>query len=212
MSNKKEKKKIKLFIILLVFILIIFLIILQRTRIVSKEGILEMLISGMNNLNYTEEAGDYKVQVFGKHEKKTYSDSEKYFDYERKKSIELYSENMVFQEYSNEGIKEMSYYENYISPYFENDEYNYKYVGKKKVDGKKCIVINFSKNNKSTKIDLYIDNTTKLIIKIEKYINTTTGKKEKLSEEKYNFSSGLNTIENVTISETELSKYSEMQY
>ena len=215
MSNKKLKRKIKLFIILLFLILITFLIILQRTRIISKEGVLDILIFGINNLNYTEETDNKKVQVFGKKEKISDSEaeSETYNDYENNNSKYVHASSKYFSESLNNGIEDMSYYKNYISPYFENDKYNYKYIGKKKIDGKKCIVVEFSTEEKSEEINLYIDTTTNLIVKIEKYKNNTIlDKKEKVFEEKYNFSSGSNTLKDVTISESELSDYNTLTF
>ena len=211
MSNKKLKKQMKLLMILFLLLFLLLIMILIEFNLISKQKneILDRLISGMNNLNYNYYVGEDKVQVFGKLEKKVTSEFTLYNNYDSKNVQELYYDTKHIEEYSNNGIEDMNYYNMYIAPYFNNEKFDYKYMGKKDFKGNEYIVIRFMTEKKTEEVYIWIDPSTNLIKRIEKYKNQIVlDKRQKTFDEEYDFNIGENRLEDVQITEEELSEYS----
>ena len=212
--NKKAKKlKVLIVLIMIVLILLLVAFILVRKELESrkKEVIIERLKSGIANLNYTTEDSGYKIQVLGKKEKYTTPEKIYYYDYDKKETKELYLNSNFMQEYENNGLEDLSYYKNYIEYYFIGDYYDYKYVGKEDYKGKKCTVVSLSTYNLGRVEEpedniIYIDDDTNLIVKIENY--NIKDERKKVTEVDYDFSSGSNTLQDITPTSQELSEYS----
>lgn len=210
MINKKSSKNYKKIIILFLIGILLFILIFSIIKFHSKEQILNKLITGLNNLNYeyTLKDGEIKVEICGKLEKRTTSDVIKYLDYEKNITYEVFVDTGYMEEYKNNGISDISYYNNYINCYFNNDEYKYKYVGKKEMNGKKYIVIKFVDNIiGKNETYFWIDDATNVIKKIE-YYQEKNNKLEKSDEITFNFDNGSNKLEDVKFSKELLTEYS----
>lgn len=214
MSNKKLKKKIKLFILLLIFALVMLLIMLVITFSYSKKRILGRLISGLENLNYSYKNNEgSEVQVFGMYEKITNKSSGEviYNDYKDNETRIIYPDVAYMDENDNNGIIDMQYYKMYIEKYFNNNKYIYKYCGKEKIGGRKCLKIKFIfKSTEADEIDIWIDDLTNVIKKFEhyQYINNEKIKVKDLDSYYYDFISGSNKIDDIKITEEILSTHS----
>ena len=225
MTKKKIKKYIKLSLILILLVVIILILINLLKEFYSRENMLKRLISGIDNLNYnyTTSDGKNKVQVIGKYEKITttvkegYGDEGKeitkeiYNDYDKKITREILEDSVFMEEYSNNGIKDLQYYDEFIKGFLDTDEYyDYKYKGKKELNGKKCTLIEFIYPAEFAEREVYywIDDNTNLICKVEKYqYNIQTDKMEKIDEKEYDLGVGSNKIEDIKISDEILSTH-----
>lgn len=213
MTRKQLKKYIKFSLFLILIIIIIVVIRLIMLNLHSREKMLKRLISGIDNLNYNYTTDDEnKIQVVGKYEKIITTDKEIYNDYENKVTREILNDSSFMDEYTNNGIYDTQYYDEFIKYYLDTDEYyKYKYKGKKELDGKKYTVIEFYTTGEFSRDEVYywIDDTTNLIYKVENYqYNIETDKMEKKSEKEYEFDIGSNKIEDVKISDEVLSTHS----
>lgn len=213
MSNKKDKlKKMKIGMMLLGIILILLFILSAIIESHSREKIMNRLILGIDNLNYSINIGNQSIQILGKKEKQQkYENSITYIDYEKKITFDLYPESKYKEVYSNNGIEDMQYYQDFIKSYFQNDNYTYKYVGSKIDNGVKCYIVEFKDkydvNKRYTVVRLWINSSLNVIEKQEDYIEY---KKERtfVNEIKFNYHTNANTQSDVTISERELKEYS----
>ena len=208
-NNIKTKLTIMILIIILIMMLLIVLVVLMILKSTRKEIILDRLISGLSNLNYTYTLNDgTKVKVFGMHEKIETSESITYIDYENKKSVTIYPESLFKEEFINNGMKDMKYYNSYIDSYF-NKNYIYKYCGKENIEGKECLKIEFIfKETKAEETYMWIDDLTNVIKKIECYQYINNKKVKVKDNNNYDFCIGSNTKEDVLATEEELSQYS----
>lgn len=205
MATKRVNIKIGVIIILLLIVLIILLIQLNSKK---KDEIFHRVILGLDNLNYSyTDNNNVKFQIYGKYEKITYPDKIEYIDYENKVTKVVYLDSNYFEEYKNNGIVDMDYYIQNINNYF-SDVNNYKYKGKKEMNGKKYRVVQI-KDSILGKGETYflIDDETNVIKKVElyQYINH---KKEKIIDKEFNFDNGSNKLEDVKFSKELLTEYS----
>lgn len=214
MATKKIKRLVKLGIILAFVILIVSVIVMATSKLHSRENILARLISGIDNLNYnyTTNNDENKIQVVGKYEKIITPEKEIYSDYESKETKEVYLNSSYMEEYSNNGIEDIQYYNEFIKGYFDATEYyKYKYKGKEKVDGKKCTLVELIYDDEIAREEIYywIDDSTNLIYKIEKYqYDIEEDKMEKNYDRTFNFDIASNKPEDIKISEETLTTHS----
>ena len=122
MAKKKLRKKILLIIILLILLLLILVITMKNLNSSTSKEMLNRLISGLDNLNYTYNDGEMDIHIVGKYGKGSTLETEKYIDYNDKITRELYSDHFM-EEYQNNGFKDMEYYKEYIEYYFSNNMY-----------------------------------------------------------------------------------------
>lgn len=213
--NLKKLKLLKRIIVLNVSILFIVIAFLMISISHSKETILKKLIKGMDNLNYSyriaSKDGETIVKVIGKKEKRMKANgSEIYIDYVTGKSIAINKEPKYKEEYNNGGIEEMPYYQDMIEEYFNNRTFQYQYLGKKTMDSKKYIVIEFKGSNgfdgKRTIIKLWIDPQVYLIEKKEVYFEDN-GNEVLTDIKEYQYHTNENNINEVQIPK-KVEKYS----
>ena len=199
----KSRRKIKTIIIILIILLIILIGFIIKNSLYSKERIIQKLIYGMNNLNYTcnDPNTQSTIRVFGKKEKIINTDeSQVYSDYENGISIYVSPEN-IEEKYNNNGIEEMQYYKSIIGPYFDNDNYEYRYVKKEYYNSQKCIVIESKiklEDNRNVIIRFWINNSLYIVEKMENYIESD-GKIYTTRVEEYDYHTNENTLNDVQI-------------
>lgn len=215
MSKKKSKKsRLRFIILILIILLIIGMIILATTKAHSKEKILKRLISGLENLNYTYEENGSTVQVVGKLEKMASSDIITYSNYDKKTTDEIYLNTSHRESYKNNGITDMEYYKQFITKYFEDNYYDYKYSGKKEVNGQKYFIIDFvdeSNQNKSRNkygVTIWVNDSLNVIEKVEYYI-LNKNEKEVYDTTDFRFHTGENSLTDVQVPESVFTEYSD---
>lgn len=211
MTRKNLKKYIRFSIVLIFIILIVVLIRAIILNFIGKEKIMNRLILGLNNLNfaYTSNDGETEVYVYGKYEKRINSKETIYNDYENKITRVIYQDSTYMDEYSNNGYTDMDYYKQFIDDYFNNDYYDYKYIGKKKIKDVKCTVVRFLGASKAYEIYIWIDDSTNLVKKIEKYFldKSYSNKKEKILDQDWDFNTGSGNVDDIKITEEILSTH-----
>lgn len=205
----KELKRTKQLIAICVMVLIISMIFLIISRAHSKQRILNKLLAGMDNLNYSYLADDEvtSVKVFGKKEKRINQENDvvTYVDYETNYSLDVFEEEQYKEEYTNNGIEEMPYYQQFIKAYFMSNGYDYKYIGKEHENSKEYIVVEFKDKSE---VDgrrfiarLWIDNSLYIVAKEETFIEKN---KERIpaNEYVYNYYTNENTLSDVQVPES----------
>lgn len=210
MANKQEKLgKLKIIILLCSIALVALLILDIITVSHSEEKVLEKLIAGIDHLNYTytidNNNGEKAIEkVIGKKMKEILSNGEEhYVDYEKKETIIVYTEAQHKEKITNEGITEMPYYQEVIKPYFNNEFYQYQYLGKKTMNSQKYIVIEF-KDKEMAKgryvvVRLWIEPNLYLVEKMETYLDYDGDEMIMVDEKEYHYHTNENKLEDVQI-------------
>ena len=212
-SKKLNVNRIKILIIITTIILVLLFIILERMHSNSKEAIIKRLISGIDNLNYsyTIDGEEASIKVLGKKAVKEFLNKDTiYIDYEKKSSVLVDPENKYAEYYENKGIEEMQYYKDFIDCFYQ-EYYEYKYIGKKDLNGKECIVVELvNKNyafNRTNSIVIWINDSLNIVEKVENY-NYNKKDKKLVDEKVFAFNTGTVSLEDVNISEKALKEYS----
>lgn len=211
---KISKNKIKFAIILFVILLVIIGIVFIYFQGYSKNKVMARVISGLDNLNYSYTSTDNStVKIVGKKERQEYSDGNIiYIDYNNKTSVKANASLNYKEEYNNNGIVDMGYYKEIISQYFDNKNLQYSYKGQKNYKGKDYTVVEFkyiyNTGDVKNYIDLFINNQTNLVDRLETYSHSKNSKRELTNEIDYNYSNGNNLESDVTVPKEVLTNYS----
>lgn len=209
--RKKKKLKSLIFIITIILLILIFLNIMENLH--SKEKMIQRLISGLNNLNYSyvNEDGDI-IKVLGKLEKVENNKTIIYIDYDEKISDKIYLNTIHRESYKNNGIEDMEYYNNFIVEFFEDNNYTYYYRGKKELNGNKCTIVDFvteksKSNNGKYGITIWINDSLNIVEKVEHYV-INNKKRNVYDSINYNFHTNENSVTTVQAPDTIYTEYS----